>query len=442
MFSILTPDLIAPSSVSVSPYFLYSRGIRGLILDIDNTLVTYDDPEPTPLVLEWFSKLDSLGIRVAFVSNNNAQRVERFNASLGYIAFSKAGKPLRRSMDCAIAALGLPKSKIAMIGDQLFTDVLAGKRSGLFTILVPPIQDKRDLFTRFKRLCERPFLALYRKHRTKRPAIKLAVLGSPIAHSLSPVLHQALAQRCNVNVEYTCIETAKEELSSRIEWLREQGYHGWNCTMPLKTEMATLCTHRSDNARRLQSVNTVLPLENGFYGDSTDGAGILHALAHHGVTVTGKRVVLLGAGGAARSIADAMITNGATLTVLNRTEKIFDGILARKWTDQSLRDACQKCDILIQATSLGMAGQAEFSDLSFVDVLPAHAVVVDAVYHPTKTALLQCAAARSLTTVDGLWMLLYQGIDAFALFCGVTPSKEDAQFAHDVLQEQIQAKGE
>ena len=89
-----------------------------------------------------------------------------------------------------------------------------------------------------------------------------------------------------------------------------------------------------------------------------------------------------------------------------------------------------------------MVGQAEFSDLSFVDALPAHAVVVDAVYHPVKTALLQYATARSLMTVDGLWMLLYQGIDAFALFCGVTPSKEDAQFAHDVLQKQIQTQGE
>ncbi len=440
MFASLLPDLIAPSSVSIPPMWLYSRGIRALILDIDNTLVTYDDPTPTPALLDWFGRLQALGIKIAFVSNNRAGRVNRFNESLGFVAFARAKKPLKSSMEHAIAVLGVPREQICVIGDQFYTDVLAAKRCGLFAILVPPLRDKRDPFTRFKRLCERPFLSAYRKRRTKRPEVKLAVLGAPIAHSLSPLLHHTLAELCQVNVRYDLYETTEAQLGDRLATLREQGYRGFNCTMPLKTEMSVLAARKSDSATRLCSVNTVLPIEGGYYGDSTDGIGIIESLTHHGIDCFGKRVVLLGAGGAARSIADALIHAGADLTVLNRTEKIFDGIHARAMTRESLVAACRDCDVLIQATSLGMEGKDDFDDLSFLDALPSHAAVVDAVYHPLQTSLLSAAKARGLLTVDGLYMLLYQGVYAFALFTGVMPDRATAQTTHDKLVAHLESQ--
>ena len=128
MLSSLLPDLLAPSAVSIPPHWLHSRGFRALILDIDNTLVTYDDPKPTPPVLAWFSELAALGIQVAFVSNNKAGRVNLFNESLGFFAFPKAKKPLKSGIEHALAVLGVPREQVCVIGDQFFTDILGAKR--------------------------------------------------------------------------------------------------------------------------------------------------------------------------------------------------------------------------------------------------------------------------------------------------------------------------
>ncbi len=161
------PDLYFDTVFEVTPEMLTEKGIKALILDIDNTLVPYEIPEPTEEIRAWLESMWNVGIKTAFVSNNHAPRVELFNLTLGCPAFPDSGKPLKKCCAKAIDALGVSKDEIAIIGDQVFTDVLAGRNCGLkMAILVKPIKDKTNLFFRFKRLLEKPVIRKYkRKHR-------------------------------------------------------------------------------------------------------------------------------------------------------------------------------------------------------------------------------------------------------------------------------------
>ncbi len=438
MFSKFLPDYYLPSSLDLTPAFFLQKGIRAIISDIDNTLVTYDDPAPTQRVSKWLESLREADIQVLFVSNNDHARVEKFNENLGYYATAKSKKPSRRSIQMAIDACGLEKEAICMLGDQIFTDVYAAKKCGIRAILVPPIKDKRDPFTRFKRLLERPILRKFRKLQEKKPPLHFAVLGDPVAHSRSPLLHSTLSRLCNIPLTYEAISTNEAELPARLEQLQKAHYTGVNCTMPLKTEAFALCSYHTLVGKSLQSVNTITFCPDGYFGDSTDGIGFLHALAHHKIDVAGKKVILLGAGGAARSVCDALCSAGALVQIFNRSEKMCGTVKAQILTPDALTKACADCDLLVQATSLGMAGQGEFEDLSFIDALPPHAVVADLVYNPLQTALLARTQARSLATIDGLWLLLYQGIASFTSWCGVTPSTEIATQVHDLLTQSFQ----
>ena len=159
----LLPDRLFGSFREVTPDVLGEMGVRALLCDIDNTLVTYDDPEPTPEVAAWFASLRAAGIGVAFISNNDAARVERFNRTLGYPAYPKAKKPSPKPYAAAAAALGVPREACAVLGDQLLTDAWAAHRFGVPALIVPPIRDKRSLFFRFKRALEAPYMRKARK---------------------------------------------------------------------------------------------------------------------------------------------------------------------------------------------------------------------------------------------------------------------------------------
>lgn len=165
--SLLTPDHVFPTYADVTPEFCRANGIRALLCDIDNTLVTYDDPEPTPELYEWFDLMREAGIGIAFVSNNHADRVELFNSKLGYPAYPDAGKPSAKRYFEAIDALGVRREEAAVLGDQLLTDAAAAHRFGVKALIVPPIKDKRTLFFRAKRLIEIPYMKRYERLRTQ-----------------------------------------------------------------------------------------------------------------------------------------------------------------------------------------------------------------------------------------------------------------------------------
>jgi len=159
----LTPTYMFARYDDVTPEFLREHGIRALLIDIDNTLAPYEQPDPDDRIHAWFDLLEENGIKAALVSNNHAPRVERFNRTLGLIAYADSGKPSKKTLLRAMDALGVTKAETAMMGDQLLTDSYAGKHIGLPSIIVPPIHDKTNLFFRFKRLCERPFIRKYAK---------------------------------------------------------------------------------------------------------------------------------------------------------------------------------------------------------------------------------------------------------------------------------------
>ena len=163
MKHLLQPDDYQPDIYHYTAEYLCARGIRFLMCDIDNTLVTYDDAEPTPRLLAWFDELRAAGITVGFMSNNDAARVERFNRDLGYTAFADAHKPLTGTMKRFLAESGYKKEEVAHLGDQIFTDVCMAHACGLTSLLVPPIKDVLTPFFRFKRMFEKPLVAYYVK---------------------------------------------------------------------------------------------------------------------------------------------------------------------------------------------------------------------------------------------------------------------------------------
>ena len=161
------PDWYFQLFDDVTPEFLTRNGIRALILDIDNTLAPYEEPDPNERVLAWFSALKAAGITAAFVSNNDFERVSRFNRKIGIPMYPKGKKPQKKFMRRAMRDLGVSPAETAIMGDQIFTDVWAGRNVKIRCIVVPPIKDKTDFFTRFKRVLEKPVLRYYRKREAK-----------------------------------------------------------------------------------------------------------------------------------------------------------------------------------------------------------------------------------------------------------------------------------
>ncbi len=163
MFKLFIPDRIFDNFYDITPEYLTELGIKAVISDIDNTLAPYEVAEPTEQILSWIRSLEAAGIKIAFLSNNHADRVELFNRSIGVPAYPDAGKPGKKGIALAMSELGVMSDETLMLGDQIFTDVLTGKRVGARAFLVPPIKDKKTLFFRAKRLLEKPFLRMYYK---------------------------------------------------------------------------------------------------------------------------------------------------------------------------------------------------------------------------------------------------------------------------------------
>lgn len=159
----LIPDFYFDNIYCMDANFFKSNNIKGIVADIDNTLVTYDDPEPTPRLREWFNMLADAGVKISFVSNNEKKRVEIFNKSLGFFAVGKAGKPSPVNIKSAMKHMGTDESNSIMLGDQLLTDAWAGKAANIRTVIVFPIKDKTSLFFRAKRKLEVPYIKKYRK---------------------------------------------------------------------------------------------------------------------------------------------------------------------------------------------------------------------------------------------------------------------------------------
>lgn len=161
------PEYIFATFDEASADFLSTLGVKGIILDIDNTLEPYENPTPGAHVTAWLNSLAERGIAAAIVSNNDGERVNLFNKDIGLPAYYKAKKPLKKNLLRAMADMGTTPENTILMGDQVFTDVWAAHNAKIPAILVPPIRDKRDVFTRFKRLLEKPIIRKYEKRKQK-----------------------------------------------------------------------------------------------------------------------------------------------------------------------------------------------------------------------------------------------------------------------------------
>ena len=159
----LMPDYMFRTFDEITPEFLTGLGIRAILADIDNTLAPYEQPEPDDRIQNWIASLAQAGISIAFVSNNDRERVERFNRTLGVPAYYKSGKPFKKNLIRAMNDLNGTRETTVMLGDQLLTDALAGHNLGVRCLIVPPIRDKRNAFFRFKRWLEKPTVKRFKK---------------------------------------------------------------------------------------------------------------------------------------------------------------------------------------------------------------------------------------------------------------------------------------
>ncbi|HHY72935.1 MAG TPA: YqeG family HAD IIIA-type phosphatase [Bacillus bacterium] len=163
LLDLFLPNEHVKSIFDIEPIALHEKGIKGIITDLDNTLVEWDRPEATPKLIEWFQKMKDSGIVITIVSNNNQERVKLFSKPLGIQYIYEARKPMGRAFRKAVKDMNLKKEEVVVIGDQLLTDVLGGNRSGLHTILVVPVAQSDGFFTRINRRIERSILNIMKR---------------------------------------------------------------------------------------------------------------------------------------------------------------------------------------------------------------------------------------------------------------------------------------
>lgn len=272
---------------------------------------------------------------------------------------------------------------------------------------------------------------------------QLFVIGDPVAHSLSPLLHQAMIDQTGAAYRYDVRTVRPEELPAFVRWAKDGGCAGFNVTMPHKEAILPLLDEVDTTAASCGAVNTVCIREGRAIGHNTDGTGFLDSLAGQGFYPQGRTVLLLGAGGAAKAVGHALATAGAGRIIVcaRRLERAAalaaqlpgcgEGIVLAQ---DAIQQAAAACDLLVNATPLGMAGSQAFARLDFLQAMPPHAVVYDLVYHPRRTALLEAAARQGLRTVGGIDLLIRQAVRAFTFFTGKTP---DTAALYDALREPL-----
>jgi shikimate dehydrogenase len=248
-----------------------------------------------------------------------------------------------------------------------------------------------------------------------------AVIGSPVGHSLSPVMHNAAFAASGVDWRLVAFDVAAGRAGDAVAAMATLGIGGFAVTMPHKEQMAAAVDEVDPAAAALRSVNTVLLRDDGTtFGASTDGAGFVDSLLDAGYDPRRRRVVVLGAGGAARSIVDALGRAGADdIAVVNRTRERAEGAASLAAAARvGTLDDIEGAEILVNSTSIGMGTDAAPVERS---LLRSDLVVADNVYHPLETALLRAAREAGAETVDGLGMLVHQAVRQQELWTGVVP---------------------
>ncbi|OLS13415.1 MAG: shikimate dehydrogenase [Promethearchaeota archaeon CR_4] len=263
----------------------------------------------------------------------------------------------------------------------------------------------------------------------------LGIIGSPIEHSMSPVMHNAALQGLNLDYRYLAFHVPLERLSSAIDGIRGLGIVGVNVTIPHKENVMKLLDEIDEKAIKIGAVNTIKNVCGRLIGRNTDAEGAMEAIKNVGWKLDRSNVVIIGAGGAARAIAFALAREVPRIVILNIEENqarklttdleaftkttIMHYLLDEERTQHEVLEA----DLLIHATSIGMHPNVEQS-LVPKKCLHSDLHVFDIVYNPLETKLLKDAREAGCPTLGGIDMLVNQGALAFKWWTGVTPDKE------------------
>ena len=251
----------------------------------------------------------------------------------------------------------------------------------------------------------------------------VAIIGDPVGHSRSPAMHNAAFDALGLDWVYVAFPVPRGQGAAAVQAVATLGLAGLNVTMPHKADAAAACDDLSSEAAELGAVNTVVNMDGTLAGHSTDGDGFLRALDDEGITVAGRRAVVLGSGGAGRAITHALGRVGAHVTVAARRPEAARSAAALAPGGVAVgvdELAVESFDVVVNATPLGMEGQPPPFD---TDRLHAGQFVFDTVY-PVETPLLREARARGLRAAGGLDMLVHQGALSFSLWTGVAPPLE------------------
>lgn len=261
------------------------------------------------------------------------------------------------------------------------------------------------------------------------------LLGSPVAHSISPMMHNMGFDLLGLDYAYLCFDVDTTNLKTAVEGMKVMGVRGFNCTMPDKNLMCELADKLSPAAEMIGAVNTVVNDNGILTGHNTDGVGYMRAVKDAGHDIIGKNMTLLGAGGAATAICVQAALDGiANINVFSirdqffdRAQKMVDNINKNTNCNATLYDLADKNElnksieqshILTNATSVGMAPNTDRCIIEDESVFRKDLIVSDVIYNPRETKLLSMAKAHGCQTFNGLYMLLYQGAKAFEIWTG------------------------
>ncbi|MDO4602724.1 MAG: shikimate dehydrogenase [Eubacteriales bacterium] len=262
------------------------------------------------------------------------------------------------------------------------------------------------------------------------------LLGSPVSHSISPLMHNEAFRMLSLDYAYLCFDVTEETLPEAVQGLKACGIRGFNLTMPCKNKIVELLDELSPSARLIGAVNTVVNEKDRLIGYNTDGIGYMRSVKDAGHNIIGKTMTLMGAGGAATAIcAQAALDGVSSIHVFarrtsrfwGRTQALADTInstlpcrifLHENEDTAALKSAVSESALLVNATSVGMAPNTDCSIIADTSLFRPELIVSDVIYNPQKTRLLQEAEKAGCPVFNGMYMLLYQGAEAFRLFTG------------------------
>ena len=439
MFEKFYPSEMKESTYSIDFDALYKRGYRNVLFDIDNTLVCHGAPQ-TEQSLAFLKGLMDKGFGVLFLSNNKEPRVKSFNDPLGAKYIYKAGKPGVKGYLKAVEMLGGTVENTILVGDQLFTDVWGANKAGIHSILVKPIDKHEEIQIVIKRFFEKPILWSY--NRMLKKTVQFGLIGNPVAHSKSPLIHNTFAELRGDNLEYNLYPLDESELGNAIKKFRKLRFKGINVTIPYKEKIIPYLCGVSETAAKVGAVNTLKLTDKGYYGTNTDITGIKRTFKDKEIVVKGKEGVVLGAGGAAKAAAYALYAEGAVrVYVINRTyekalalcESLNKAFETELFTALPLTGipTLEPGFVCVQATSLGLKGEdALIPEDSFYGKMSAAMETV-----PMRTTdFMERCKEQGVKCPNGFSMLLYQAVEAYEIWNNCVLTKEQIDIVRSKLE--------